>query len=74
MRTKLTFAFTAAALAGGLLSSCYVAQPSFECFPSASHYTGDMKLLSPEVAVSVRSKSSYHSMGSSGFIPPCIRT
>ena len=42
MRTQITFAFSAAALVGGLLSSCYVAQPSFECFPAASHYWGNL--------------------------------
>lgn len=37
MRTIST-AFLAAALAGGLLSSCYVAQPNFECQPPVSGY------------------------------------
>jgi hypothetical protein len=46
MKTKITFAFLAAALAGGLLSSCYVAQPAFECSPATSGYWANYTLIS----------------------------
>lgn len=41
----LTIAFSSAAIAGLMLSACYVPQPSFECFP-APHFWGNMVVQS----------------------------
>ena len=45
MKTQISFAFLTAALVGGLLSSCYVAQPAFECSPATTTFAGKYTLV-----------------------------
>lgn len=45
MRTRITFAFLTAALVGGLLSSCYVPQPPFECSPASTSFWAKYDLV-----------------------------
>ncbi len=46
MKTQVTFVFLAAILVGGLLSSCYVAQPPFECTPASTDFVAKYDLIS----------------------------
>ena len=45
MKTQIGFAFLTSALVGGLLSSCYVAQPAFECTPATTTFAGKYTLV-----------------------------
>ena len=46
MKTQISFAFLTSALVGGLLSSCYVAEPAFECTPATTEFAGKYTLVS----------------------------
>ncbi len=46
MKTKISFAFLTSALVGGLLSSCYVPEPAFECTPATTEFAGHYTLVS----------------------------